>query len=263
MTDERPVPGIDHRRTLEAAVEGLYSTFASYKLHGPVVGCPHCTSLADDERLRSRPLRDLHAGDLQRFAFKAMSTLGTVEDFKHFLPRMLEIAAQEGEVGDTDFEVLMGKLHDAEWSTWPSPERAAVERFLTALWWGVLGTYPAPADIDTYLCGLGRAGDDLSPFLDHWERDTSVAALGHLAEFVTENAPAWAKHQRLRSAFWTGRDDQVRQVLDWLARPALQAHLEEGFFRHADEPVAGELSIALGYLEWGQQAARTAQERRR
>jgi hypothetical protein len=52
----------DRQRELDAAVEGLYSTFAK-KLHGPVCGCPHCTSEVDDQRLRAKPLRHLSGED--------------------------------------------------------------------------------------------------------------------------------------------------------------------------------------------------------
>src|SRR5688572_11844593 len=102
MLDSDPNPNSDllpgRRQALAEAIEALYVAFGRYTLHHPVVGCPCCTSAEDDRLVRSKPLRRLTAADLERFAFNAVSTLGTVGDFKHFLPRLLELAATEGKL---------------------------------------------------------------------------------------------------------------------------------------------------------------------
>ena len=113
---------------------------------------------------RSKPLGDLLAADLERYAFKAMSTLGTVQDFKHFLPRLLELVARDGEIGSTDVEVVLGKLRYAGWTRWPQDERVCLEQFLAALWRHGLATFPSSPEVDVCLCGIGNAVDDLSPF---------------------------------------------------------------------------------------------------
>jgi hypothetical protein len=99
MDDRTPTPSPDRQQALAAAVAGLYAAFARYKLHHPVTGCPCCTSAEDDRRVQSKPMHQLEAADLERYAFKAVTTLGTVDDLKHFLPRLLELAAAEGKVG--------------------------------------------------------------------------------------------------------------------------------------------------------------------
>ena len=73
-TQEPTAPG---ERELRSAIQRLYSTFNRYKLSQHVVGCPCCTSAEDGRVLESRPLHELGAGELDRFAFKGMSTLGT------------------------------------------------------------------------------------------------------------------------------------------------------------------------------------------
>jgi hypothetical protein len=239
----------DRTRALDAAIEGLYSAFACQKQHGPVEGCPHCTSVADDQRLRGKPLRQLNGDDLERFAFKAVSTLGTVDDLKHFLPRLLEIAGRDGGVGGTEFEIVLGKLNYAGWAHWPRAQRAAIEQCLIALWQHLLGAFPASLGADTCLCGIAQAVDDLSPFLDVWRRETSLPAMQHLADFIDSNVPMVPKRRRLRNAFWGERGQQMQQVLDWLVQPATSLQLEEAFFRFAAEPAAAELSRALDLQE--------------
>jgi hypothetical protein len=237
------------RQALNAAIKGLYRTFARHKLHGPVVGCPHCTSSADDRQLRSKPLHNLTGDDLERFAFKALTTLGTVDDFKHFLPRLLEIAA-ELEVGSTNFEIVLGKLCDGDSTHWPDTERAAIEQYFIALWRYVLAAFPSSLDASTCLCGIAQAVDDLTPFLSEWQLNASLPALRHLTDFIGQNANEVMKHRKLRNAFWNGRERQMQQVLDWLGHPNISSRLEEAFFQQSTEPMGAELSEAVNYLAW-------------
>lgn len=253
MTDERPNTASDPRQGLSAAVDVLYAAFARYKFHHPLTGCPHCTSADDDRLVRSKPLHQLEPACLERFAFKALTTLGTLEDLKHFLPRMLELAGRDGDVGGTPFEVVLGKLDYGKWGSWPQREREAVRAYLTALWDHVLGTFPCPLEADTCLCGIGQAEDDLLPYLSRWRANESEAAVRHLAEFIDGNSHRLLKSGRLANAFWQGRDDQMRQVMDWLLDPATGQRLERAFFRFGDAEVAGELSQAVERLDWVRQ----------
>ena len=246
-TQEPTAPG---ERELRSAIKRLYGTFNRYRLSGHVVGCPCCTSAEDGRVLESRPLHELGAGELDRFAFKGMSTLGTVEQFKHFLPRLLELAAWEGGVGDTDFEIVMGKLRYGQWAKWPHAERVAVEGFLAALWRFVLGTFPCAHDADACLCGIGSVVEDLSPFLAAWRQDNSATSARHLADLVDFNSNELFKRGRLSNAFWKEREAQLNQVIDWLCDPATIAWMENAFFQHADASFAGELSAAVDRLTW-------------
>ena len=77
--------------SLQAAIEGLYAAFARYPLRAHIDGCPHCDLGAAERGLHARPLRDLREDDLGRYPFKAMSTFGNVDDFRHFFPRIAEL----------------------------------------------------------------------------------------------------------------------------------------------------------------------------
>ena len=123
---------------LRAAISGLYATFVSYPLKRVIAGCPHCVSGADSDALHVRALDALTADDVRYYATKAMTTFGDAEDFKHFLPRLLELLARELEAGgageDLGFseEILGRKLALAGYADWPAVEREAVDRFLDA-----------------------------------------------------------------------------------------------------------------------------------
>lgn len=233
---------------LAEAVEQLYATFDRYRPR-KMYGCPCCTSDAEGERLVSTPLRSLTADNLSRYAFKAVSTWGTVEDFKHFLPRILELTAAGDFRRTVDPEVILEKPGYAEWTSWTARERAAVETFYRSLWRDLLSTYPHPLAADECLCGIGGTMTDLRPYLSDWEADDRRAAAMHFADFVQQNLPrSFKKKPRLSNAFWGGRPVQAGQVWAWLLDPAWIAAVERGFFRYADDEAAGRLSEAFNHL---------------
>ena len=94
---------------LTEAIQELYRVFKPYQVRRHPEGCPCCVSDSDKRRLFSKPLSDLSPDDLGRFAWKALTTWGTVEDLKHFLPRLLELVAID-ECAPFEREVLFGKL---------------------------------------------------------------------------------------------------------------------------------------------------------
>ena len=76
---------------LEIAVEKLYKVFSRYSLRRHVEGCPCCVHEEDKRALESKPLQNLSAAELGRYSFKAMTTWGDKDDFRHFLPRIFEL----------------------------------------------------------------------------------------------------------------------------------------------------------------------------
>lgn len=208
MADPHVLP---EATALHAAIGGLYSAFASYPLKRVIAGCPHCVSGEDSDAFHVRALDALTADDLRRFATKAMTTFGDAEDFKHFLPRLLELLAHElvarGAKEDLGFneEILGGKLVLADYAGWPAVEREAVERFLGAMWGALLARFPTKLDADTFLCFLAQF-TSLDPYLALWRRTRTRPALAHAA--VAVYAP-------YRSSFWPATSRQ--RFEDWLA----------------------------------------------
>jgi hypothetical protein len=171
----------DRRASLLASIERLHEVSARYLLEDDVDGCPHCTTDADHAAIHPTLLKRLTATDLERFAFKTMTTWGDVSDFKDFLPRMFELVAVEGDIGDTDVEVVFGKLEYARWSTWPTEEKKAVSDYCASLWRWVLGKEPVDDDefslsdaSERYLGALDQAMDDVGRFLAAWQNDYSL-----------------------------------------------------------------------------------------
>jgi hypothetical protein len=81
---------------LADAVNALYETFGRYPRPTKVECCPcGCTKPDATAHLVTVPLRELRFLDLADYSFSAMSTQGTVDDFRYFLPRLFQGIAEE------------------------------------------------------------------------------------------------------------------------------------------------------------------------
>lgn len=95
-------------------------------------GCPCCVGEKDQYRLGGKQLRYIDGDALGHYTFKAMTTWGTKDDFKHFLPRIYELLVH-GSLG-TDTFVALKKILYAGLEAWPAKEQQAVSDFMYA-WW--------------------------------------------------------------------------------------------------------------------------------
>jgi hypothetical protein len=222
------------------AIEDLYRVFAGYRLGPHVEGCPHCVSDRDHARIYSGPLRSLTAEDLGRYAFKAMTTWGNARDFRHFLPRILELVASNALDSFVPTEVVLGKLASGKWRTWPEQERTALRSFLRLRWSvglaqdaaGLLGCDACQFDADSWLCGVAYAGEDTVPYVEVWRQEGATETIAHVAAFLVMN-PDLIAHGRLGNAFWDTRAAATaacaEEMRSWLTAcmddPEFQAQL--------------------------------------
>jgi hypothetical protein len=207
---------------LRDAIEPLYIAFSQYRLRERIDACNHCHGSEDDRLLRSKKLRELGVRELHHYIWDAMTTWGDDYDFRHFLPRILEIyALDERLTGEfINPEIVLGKLQYARWTNWPASEQEAIRRYLSALWISKINhEFPweefLPSLIEDWLCAIGQAEDDLEPYLARWEGEGTSAAVGNLSHLIVSVQNELRK-KKLRSAFWKDRQVQSAQVVNWL-----------------------------------------------
>jgi hypothetical protein len=231
-------------------IEALYEVFGRVPRPLRVEGCAHCVAPDEDRPLLAGPVRDLEPDVLQRYATDALLLWGGVPEFRYFLPRVLELGAEdEFEFGFPDAEIVIGKLGLAGWTEWDDDERAAISAFLTR-WWEttVVDDDPWPG-AGTVLCSLGRTGTDLVPFLDRWERLESTGAIRNLHEFVMKEMTWPPSGPKLRNPFWEKESAGYREVVAWLTDGRALAGVERAFENESrDEPLAllDEIHSVLG-----------------
>jgi hypothetical protein len=111
------------------AIETIYEVFSKYKLKVKIVGCQHCELENLEINLHQKNLKYLNWKDLGIYLFKAMTTFGDVNDFKHFLPRIFELFVEDFYTSPIDFEVLLSKLEYAHWYDWDNREKSSIKLF--------------------------------------------------------------------------------------------------------------------------------------
>lgn len=211
------------------AVEKLYTTFAVYPLPKYTDPCLHCHSLDEEKMLRSKPLRQLGLDDLRDYANDALLVWGDILVFKYFLPRIFDlyITVADPWLEISDPEIVFSKFRHGQWRAWPRAEQDAVEFFLHAVWNDVLKNPPVGGnyvDVESWLCAIGQSEDDLTLYLEQWERDESQSACLALSAFLLSSAIVLSKRCG-RNAFWKDRDIQYAQLQTWAKSPAVQEKL--------------------------------------
>ena len=208
---------------LADAVEHVYYVLRRYGLKAHIEGCPCCVFDEDQQRVRHRSLRTLTAEDLELYAADALLTWGDADDFRHFLPRLLELVTGSPD-DEINNEILLSKLAYANWWEWPQQERDAIEAVLQLRWELGLTLDPSEFDADTWLCGVALAGSDSSRYIDAWHTSTAHTAFEHLATFLTSNRDLLTEG-RLTNAFYPEdpadypghpAEDVAREMREWL-----------------------------------------------
>ena len=210
---------------MDSAVAELYRVFQPYRLENDLVGCRDCVSPIDSQHLIKTPLSELGITHLNRYAFKAMTTWGDVRDFKHFLPRLLELSLDDFQSFDFP-EVLFGKLTYALWKKWPSVEQEAINRFLMAFWVHQLeipGDFPHDDRICVALGSLSQACETLCRFLEVWPTIRTESSALHLAQLINNTADEIMTTGIFQ--LWGKPNAQCNEVVKWMRSNATRTFL--------------------------------------
>ncbi|MFI0374347.1 hypothetical protein ACH35V_41365 [Actinomadura sp. 1N219] len=217
----------------EAVVEDLYAAFADVPRPVELEGCPCCVGPDEGRPLLARPLRDLTAADLARYAAKVLNTWGGPEDFHYFAPRLLELATEDA-FDWPDVEIVFGKLSRAGWRDWP--QRDAIAAFLDAFWTRTLTDFPASPSASSAICALAGTNSEMTPWLNEWAGALmSEPAVRHLHEFVTENLIWRRERPRFTNGYWDNTSRSYQQVIDWLTGGEAAEAVSAAFARTDDE----------------------------
>lgn len=198
-------------------IRELYRVFKQYRLGDAFTGCEHCVADGASQRLSSIPLLALTVHDVDRYAFKAMTTWGSEQHFKHFLPRLLEIAFDDYLTFGFP-EVLFGKLAYANWHLWPQPEQDAVNQFLEAFWKHHLehdGTFPMDERIRAVLGGLTEACNSIADYLVLWQNSSTLNPAMHCAQLIHDSADEIMTTGTI--SLWGERLDQRSELVAWIS----------------------------------------------
>lgn len=228
---------------LKTSIEGLYATFSRYPFRSTMEGCPCCVSGGDKEMLHSKELQLLEERDISRYAFKALSTWGDMDDFKHYLPRIFELLSTTNFAVDTF--VVLGKLNYANWATWPDDEQESIHVFLLAWWKDIVENryFDDAAFIEIY-----KLVGSIGPLLDRWQITFTNRTFENYIDFLYDH---FNDLKNKRKFFKDLDGHSAEKLLQWLLEG--KKMVEEGFYHYEriDHDFAQKVSNTLYLIEHG------------
>jgi hypothetical protein len=206
---------------LDQAIAALYAAFADACAPVRIEGCPCCADRKTAPSLLHRPLHEIPLDDLGRYAFSAITTVGSETDYLYFLPRIVEIAATAPSRGP-DIPVTAGKIAATGFASWPPRRREALLAVIDCTVEHLLATAEHDA-LDDWLCACARLGIDLRPHLARIEArpDAVLACFTVHAQDIGSG--------RLRRGYWEYGNAGHDQLLEWLRSPTVRRVAAEAF----------------------------------
>ncbi len=161
-----------------------------------------------------------------------MTTVGNASDYKHFLPRIIELSV-EGDCPHMGTRpiILADKINCAGRQDWPSDEQSAVAKVFEAAWKQALELNPDESDnAEDWLCAVLSTGGSIDVELDFWLSCPLIGAGLQLARAVQSDVAGEAD----RPGWENLPVEALTTFLSWLASDAVRERLKTTL------PVAGE-----------------------
>lgn len=198
--------------TLASAIEALYAAFSDVPRPERIDGCPCCIDRKVSSALHTKRLRELTPDELSDYGSSALLTVGTIEDYLYFLPRILEISASHHNWWP-DPAVTGRVIRDTGLCSWPTHRRQALEDFLTVLMEDLVSRNDGVYEIDGWMCAIARMGLDVRPFLD-------IIAMSDDQILAWYDWKAGPIHRRkLSNSFWELPNEGHDRIVEWFTRP--------------------------------------------
>lgn len=209
----------------QANIVEAYRVFGRYAFPVTMEGAPKHNVPEVMMTLSAAPLKALPAANLGNFAASAIYTIGKLDDYKHFLPRILELGRGEHPWSGLSPEAIAGKVVYAEWKQWPKVERAVIRDVFASAWRVSRSADPDVFDASSLLCANAILGVDLDGLLCDWLPPRNGAAVIQLARIVQA-----AMREGEDAAYWEKVSAEDRRWLrDWAQRKAVSEALHAPF----------------------------------
>ncbi len=227
---------------LKHIIENLYKVFAKYgatDMKGsPLYGDLHKWN----KEILLKPLRELDENDLSRFTGKAMTTWGSVNDYKHFLPRIFELTAELR----TPYEIWIAfdKLTLAEWQDWIEEEQNAIYEFMIVLWESVVNDNSEKAEwiFKDYFSAIAHFYPNFTELLNIWTDSSTKAGIKHLSEFIVDEQTTLFDRKKI-SGFYDQKEN-TEEFINWILSDKMVNNIQHKYFEFEKESFAEKISWA-------------------
>lgn len=221
---------------LDVALGRLYQVFERYPVAGHDFGSPLKEPIPPD--VLHADIRSIPDETISLIARRAITTLGDDVLLRHFLPRILQVLAED--LSGLDAWWALERLELAHWETWPAEERKAINEFIEARVFAWMGRDEDLWTVKVLLDDLDRGGFDLQPLID-------VVAARLLAAWPDD----WSVREWLNSElFGSGSSVSAgeRALESQVSRPEVAAILSDHLAAQNWRVV--EIECPRGHVNW-------------
>ena len=169
-----------------------------------------------DEILRaltSAPLRQISGEQIGPYSGWAITTVGDDRDYRHFLPRIFELAVTDPVWLGTEPPVIAGKLNMGAWRNWPASQQSAVVQVFNAAFDAMVEKHPDdwPSQSANWFCGIATLGEPIAPVIDRWRTSNWANAALNLAGLINAESKNIHRHGEVRGSFWKEVSEELRR----------------------------------------------------
>jgi hypothetical protein len=229
---------------LELSIQKLYSVFSRYPLK-EIKYCSHCITKEENDELMHNNLNQIPTEKINRYIFKAITTWGDINDFKHFIPRIFELFAFDGK-DFFHYDTIFDKLKYCGWENWQDNERKAIQEFSLSIWKYNIDSYPPLVSPEILIWIFVEHVKNLEVYLEYWKNSNSIYSIYNLASFICED---------FEYLINTQGEDQI--IIDgkvtinkWLVSNNFIDKIEAKFFECENELISQELSKAIEFIRF-------------
>jgi len=223
---------------MKVIINKLYQVFNKYTVLGNLRdrSCDCCVTDNEIRELLSKPLKELSADEIGHFMRSATTTFGNVTDYKHFLPRILELLLDQKTDLVFDF-MCFEKLNYSEWETWPLEEQKALDDYFVCFWKEVIfNESSADNQIEGVFQLISKYGN-------------KITALEIWLEATTQKSTVFLVDAYLYNTYSRLFENDFDTITKWLtSKPVLQK-IETAFFKEQNNDTANRISIVHTMLE--------------
>jgi hypothetical protein len=234
---------------LQDIVSKSYQVFKKYKATIPLDACTACCLTKNQEsELVFLSVHDIPFELLYDYNTAAKTKKPSIHEFKHFLPRFLELTADQKFLHHSA-ELVLSRFHYYDKCEWTDEEKELMQNFGQAYFSQCLTIYPLPEleTIDSILIMLSETKINIEPLLTTWTGFQSKESVLHFNDLVIRGFRS-DRQDELVSSF--GSKDLSQVIIEWLNRESTRRSLADKIEKIIMESPTDIEQTTLDELSW-------------